>query len=148
MSDKITLVGKIATDEFDDIAEGFIQVEFKVQELLEEIGSDVRDYARNSYDLIPVDELGEASTEDLADELESRDYDFIRNATPEALINAIEPLGYKVLDEYDEEYYEYLKISNLDVQDMRMLKEITKRFIDASVFQKEEMYEAVTSIDY
>lgn len=149
MDNKIILVGKIVTDEFDDIAEGYAQVEFKVDELLDEIDScDVRSYAKDSYDLISIDDLSDCDEDDMVEELEDRGFNFIGGAKPEALINALEDHGYKCIYEYDKEYDDYLKVANLDIQDMNMLKEITQRFINASIFDKEDMYEAIMKIGY
>jgi hypothetical protein len=149
MENKIILVGKLVTEHADEILEGYAQVEFEVDELLDEIDySDVRKFAKDKLDLIPVDELSDVDQDDLVSELEDRDYNFIRSATDEAMINELEKSGYKCIYEYDKEYDDYLKVANLDIQDMNMLKEITKKFIDASIFERADMYQAVTSIGY
>ena len=58
MGNKIILVGKLVTEHADEIQEGYAQVEFDVENLLDEIDScDIRSYARDSYDLIPKDDL-------------------------------------------------------------------------------------------
>lgn len=149
MDNKIILVGKQNTENSDEIEEGYVQVEFNVDELLGNIDTcDVRSYAKDKFDLIPMDELDDCDEDDLVRELDNRGYNFLSDAKPEAMVNRLEMMGYKVLDDYDDEYYNFLKVSNLDVQDMNMLKEITKRFLDASVFEKENIYKAVHNHDY
>lgn len=149
MDSTIILVGKHITEHSEEIAEGYVQVEFEVEALLDEIDStDVRSYAKHSYDLVDVDDLSEADEDDLIEELRDRGYNFLRGADDEALVDAVEKIGYKCIYEYDHEYNDYLKFANLDVQDMNMLKEITKRFLDASIFEKADMHKAIMSFPY
>lgn len=144
--EKIILVGKHITENEDEIAEGYIQVELVIEDTLNEIGYQyLRKYAKNTLDLIDEDDLEDVDEDNLVDELNNRDYDFIGGADNEKLINKLEGDGYKVIYEYDKEYYEYLQISDLDVQDMHMLKEITKKFMNASIFEKADMYKAMNN---
>ncbi len=144
MDNKITLVGKIVTEHADEIAEGFVQVEFEVDALLSEIdSSDIRSYAKNNFDLIPVDDLEDTSTDDLVSELQDRDYNFIRGAEPEAMIAKLEVIGYKVFDEYDKTYDEFLKLSSLDNIDFHKLNEILRKFMQGSLQGRDEMYQTL-----
>lgn len=149
MSNTIELIGKLVTEHTEEIAEGYVAVEFEVEALLDEIDStDVRSYAKHSYDLVDSDDLSEADEDQLVEELRDRGYNFLRGADDEALVDAVEKIGYKCIYEYDQEYYDYLKTANLDIQDMNMLKEITKRYLDASIFEKVEMHKAITDFPY
>lgn len=149
MENKIILVGKLVTEHADEILEGFAQVEFEVENLLDEIdSSDVRSYAKYNFDLVDSDDLSEADQDELVEELRDRGYTFIAGADDEAMINELEKSGYKCIYEYDQEYYDYLKTCNLDYQDMMMLKEITKRYLDSSVFVKADIHKAVMSFGF
>jgi len=145
----VILVGKHITEHSEEIAEGYVQVEFVVENLLDELSSsDVRNYAKFNFDLIEPDDLDDVDQDDMVEELRDRGYNFLFGADPEALVDALEKQGYKCLEEYDEEYYEHLKTSSLDIQDMNMLKEITKRYLDASIFEKAEMHKTIMSFPY
>lgn len=147
IENKIILVGKLVPENADEILEGFAQVEFDVEELLNEIDfSDFKKYANDKYDLVDSDDLSEADEEDLVQELESRSYNFIEGVSLEALIDEVENNDYKCLDKYDNEYHSYVKISSLDIQDTHMFKEITDKFINSSIFEREEMYNAIMKI--
>lgn len=149
MEDKIILVGKHITEHSEEIEEGYVQVEFDVESLLDEIPStDIKMYARDNYDYISKNDLDELDQDDLVEELRDRGYNFLLGADPQALVDTLEKQGYKCLDEYDDEYYEYLKTARLDIQDMNMLKEITKRYLDASIFEKAEMHKAIMNFPY
>lgn len=84
----------------------------------------------------------------MVEELRDRGYNFIKGASDEALIKGLENNGYKCIYEYDKEYYHFLEIAQLDVQDMHMLKEITKKFIDSSVFKKDDIHKAVMNFGF
>lgn len=145
----IELVGKLVTENTEELAEGYVAVEFVVEDLLDEIdSSDVRSYARYNFDLVDTDDLSEADQDDLVEELRDRGYTFIAGADDEAMINELEKSGYKCIYEYDQEYYDFLEIADLDVQDMHMLKEITKKFMNASVFEKADIHKAVHNHEY
>lgn len=149
MENKIILVGKLVTEHADEILEGYAQVEFEVEGLLDEIDySDLRKFAKDKLDLIPIDELSDVDQDDLVSELQDRGYRFIKGAGDEEMINELEKSGYKCIYEYNKEYYDFLQIADLDVQDMHMLKEITQKFINASIFDKEDMYKAVMDINF
>jgi hypothetical protein len=144
MDKKITLVGKVVIDESEKLDEGYTHVEFEIESLLDEIGSyDVRTYAKRHFDLIPIDELDDTDTDDLVSELQDRDYNFIRGAEPEALIAKLEVIGYKVFDEYDKTYDEFLKLSALDNIDLHKLKEIVRKFMQGSLQEREDMYQTL-----
>lgn len=144
---KIILVGKHITEYQDEIADGHVQVELDIDDTLNEIGWEyLKKYARDTLDLTEKDDLDDVDEDYLIDELSNRNYDFCKGSSDEKLTQELESRGYKVLDEYDEEYYEYLQISTLDVQDMYMLKEIIKKFMDATVFEKETINKVVTSL--
>jgi hypothetical protein len=149
MENNIILVGKLVTEHADEIAEGYAQVEFDVEKLLDEIEySDIRRFAKNKLDLIPIDELDDVDEDDMVEELRDRGYNFIIGADDETLINELKKSGYKCIYEYDQEYYDFLQIADLDVQDMHMLKEITKKFMNASVFEKADIYQAINNHEY
>lgn len=140
----IELIGKHITENVEEIADGYVAVEFVVDELLGNIcSSDIRKYAKEHYDLIPVDDLEDASTDDLVSELQDRDYNFIRGAEPEALIAKLEVIGYKVFDEYDKTYDEFLKLSGLDNIDFHKLNEILRKFMQGSLQERDEMYQTL-----
>lgn len=145
----IELVGKLVTENTEELAEGYVAVEFVVQDLLDEIDtSDVRSYAKYNFDLVDSDDLSDADQDDMIEELRDRGYNFLNGADDEALIDAVENNGYKCIYEYDQEYYDFLEIADLDVQDMHMLKEITKKFMNASVFEKADIHKAVHNHEY
>lgn len=145
----IELVGKLVTKNTEEIAEGYVAVEFVVEDLLDEIdSSDVRSYAKHNFDLVDSDDLSDADQDDMVEELRDRGYNFLNGADDEALIDAVEKNGYKCIYEYDKEYYHFLEIAQLDVQDLHMLKEITKRFIDSSVFKKADIHKAVMDFGF
>ena len=149
MENTIILVGKLVTEHADEILEGYAQVEFEVEGLLDEIDySDLRKFAKDKLDLIPIDELSDVDQDDLVSELQDRDYRFIRGAGDEEMINELEKSGYKCLYEYGEQYENYLKLSNLDIYDLNLLQEITQRFINASVFERVDMHNAVMNSTY
>lgn len=149
MENTIILVGKLVTEHADEVKEGFAQVEFEVDDLLDEIdSSDIRSYAKYNFDLVDSDDLSDADQDDMVEELRDRGYNFLRGADDEAMINELEKSGYKCIYEYDQEYYDFLQIADLDVQDMHMLKEITKKFMNASVFEKADIYQAINNHEY
>lgn len=149
MDKKITLVGKVVIDDSEKLDEGFVHVEFNIEELLDEVGSyDVRTYAKRHFDLIPIDELDDADTDDLVSELQDRDYNFIRGAKAETMIAELEVIGYKVFDEYDKTYDEFLKLSALDNIDLHKLSEIVRKFMQGSLQERDDIYQAVSNYEY
>lgn len=149
MNNKIILVGKLVTDNNTEIADGYAQVEFEVDKLLDKIDScDVRSYAKDNFDLIPIDELDDVDEDDLVSELEDRNYNFIKGASVESLIDRLDYHGYKAISNYDAKYHGFFNFLNLDNIDMILLKEITKRFVDASILERSEIHKEIMNRPY
>jgi hypothetical protein len=125
----------------EELEEDEVYVEFNVQELLKQIDNeDVEDYARWSLDMKHEDDfessLEDFSEDDIADYLEEEGYNFSSHIGEEDCIDFLEDSGYTVtLNKYVD--------NSLDYIDNRMLDEITEIFTNATVFEREEIYNKI-----
>jgi hypothetical protein len=122
------------TDE--ELEENEVYVEFNVEELLDQIDTDVlRKYAKYHLDMIDPDDcecetVDEAREWELVDELKSRDFNFEDELDDDDLLDevAARRLG------------ENIAIQGLDCVDTKMIKEITELFLNSTLSQREIMY--------
>jgi hypothetical protein len=122
------------TDE--ELEENEVYVEFNVEELLDQIDTDVlKKYVEYHLDMIDPDDcecetVDEASEWELVDELKSRDFNFEDELDDDDLLDevAARRLG------------EHIAIQGLDYVDTEILKEITTLFLNSTLAQRQIMY--------
>lgn len=140
----IRVVGKHITENDDELEEGYTEIQVEAYDILREIGSeDVADYARWSLDMRHEDDfessLEDFSEDDIADYLEEWGYNFSKHIGEEDCIDFLEDSGYTVLTNSEAD-------NGLDIIDSRMLEEIKDIFINASVFERERIYNLITKL--
>jgi hypothetical protein len=140
----IRIVGKHITENDDELEEGYVEIELPVKDLLDEIDNeDIEDYARWSLDMRHEDDfesnIDDFDVDDLVKQLEYEGYNFSIKIGEEDCIEFLEESGYTVLDKNDAE-------SSLDYIDASMLGELTERFLNASVFEREEIYNKIMNL--
>lgn len=122
--------------------EGYHIIKVSEGDLLDEINDEIiADYARWTLNMIPEDSvyssLDDFDIDDIVDYLEEEGYNFSKNIGEEDCIDFLEDSGYLVTLPQDVEV-------SLDYIDNKMLEEITNSFLNASVFEREKMYNLIT----
>lgn len=84
--------------------------------------------------------LEDFDEDDMIQHLKEEGYDFSIEVDTEDIISRLESEGYTVLENSIQEE------NSLDIIDSRMLKEIKGIFINASVFERERIYNLITKL--
>lgn len=124
-----------------DLDNDYCSVEVDSSYLLENLDDDdIEDYARYKLDMIHEDafesNLDDFTDSKLVDELEYRGYNFSHLIGEDDCIDFLEESGYTIT-------YGETTESSLDVIDANMLDEIVTIFKQASVFEREEIYNLI-----
>jgi len=143
IDDKITLHGRLIHSETLD---GFADIEISIKEVLEEIeeyqDDMLPDYVVDNYEVKYTkdfeSDIDDFDDDELIQKLENNNHDFTNQICDEDMITTLENRNY-IVREADKAY----EMDNLDTQ---LFEEISKRFFDASMFKKQEMYDAIFKI--
>jgi len=120
----------------EELGENEVYVEFDVTELLEQIDDDdISQYARSWCSMMYEDDyepkLDDFTDNDLVKELKYRCYNFSKQIGEDDCVDFLEDSGYEVVLSGG---------GNLDVIDEKKLIEISKKFMNGSWVEREEMY--------
>lgn len=143
MRQEIKYVGKQVLDV--ELEDGYAKILIEVDEFLDEVDTDIlTKYAKYHLDLIHPDDcecesVDDASENDLVWELKNRNFDFLDEVDQDDMIEYLQRDGYTV-DDVDGSMH-----SDLDYMDAAMLDEITQKFLESSVFDRENIYKLIKS---
>lgn len=126
---------------WSDLDNDYCSVEVDSNYLLEVLDDDdIEDYARDNLNMIYEDafesDLDDFTDKELVDELEYRGYNFSSLIGEYDCIDFLEESGYTIT-------YGETTEGSLDVIDANMLDEIITIFKQASVFEREEIYNLI-----
>jgi hypothetical protein len=139
----IRLIGEPKYNEDHVIEDGYVEVEYDVNYVLDVIGSeDITQYALDNLRLInPEDfeyDIDHFTSEDMVRGLKSNGYNFSKQIDEEECIDSLEQSGYTVT-------YGETNESELDYIDDLRLSEIIKLYGDGSWVERDRIYKAVCS---
>lgn len=143
MRQEIKYVGKQVFNSPEELEDGYAKILIEVDEFLDEVDTYVLDkYARYHLDLIHPDDcecesVEDASEDDLVWELKNRNFDFLDEVDQDAMIEYLQSDGYTV-DGNDGVIH-----SDLDYMDAAMLGEIAQKFLESSVFERQDIYDLI-----
>lgn len=138
---EIKYTGKQVFD--NELEEGDAEIIINIDEFLDNVDTEIlTNYVEYHLDLIHPDNCNcetveEATESDLIWELKNRYFDFIDEVDEDEMVDYLQRNGYLVDGEYN------LMTTNIDLIDTRMLEEITSKFLSASIFERERIYNLI-----
>lgn len=131
---ELRIAGKRVFVNDDELGEGYVEIIIEVNDLLDEIDNeDISDYAGWTLDMKHEDDFDE---EELVSALEDLNFNFSRQIDELDCIEFLEDNGYIITTPKDVD-------NSLDIIDASMLDEITEIFLNASVFESENIYNLI-----
>lgn len=136
----IRISGKRVFENQDELDVGHVEIEVEAYNILREIDSeDVADYARWSLDMKHENDF-ESNIEDfdedeLVEALEDLNFNFSRQIDEDECIEFLEDSGYIIKTPREE--------NSLDYIDSNLLEEITNIFLNATVFERQEIFNKI-----
>jgi hypothetical protein len=142
MSTTIRLLGEPKQNEEHVIENGYVEVEYDVNYVLDIIGSkDITQYALDNLYLINPEDfeynIDHFTNEDMVKGLKSNGYDFTQQLDEEQCIDFLEDKGYKIDERTD--------VDELDIVDQDKLNKIIEKFTASSWIYRDIMYKSCCS---
>lgn len=141
---EIRYIGKQVFD--NELEEGDAEIIINIDEFLDDVDTEIlTDYVEYHLDLMHPDNcecesVEDATENDLVSELMSRDFEFIDEVDEDEMVDYLQRNGYLVDGESNE------MTTNLDLLDTRMLEEITSKFLNATIFERIEIYKLIKEL--
>ena len=138
---EIKYIGKQVFD--SELEEGYAEITINIDDFLDDVDTEIlTDYVEYHLDLVHPDNcecesVEDATENDLLCELASRDFNFIDEVDEDEMVDHLQRNGYLVDGEPN------VMTANLDIIDNNMLDEITLKFLNSSIFERERIYNLI-----